>query len=205
MGTPRTAPAAMMLLLSVTSPGAPTSIVAVRTAAGQHQVLEPDATEIFRIRVDEYVALHRRLEVGAPRLRVTTDITETQRAVRALGYRIQAARAGAKQGDIITPQVATLFRRQINECLPHSQWAAILLDMMVDEEGDVQTPPPALRVNMEWPEGVEFAFVPPALLAALPQLPDELQFRLIGRALVLWDHHANLIVDFLPEAFTALT
>lgn len=58
---------------------------------------------------------------------------------------------------------------------------------------------------MTWPEPVPFGFVPPQLLAVLPRLPDELQYRILGSALVLWDHHANLIVDFLPDAFAALT
>ena len=35
---------------------------------------------------------------------------------------------------------------------------------------------------------VLFGFVPPQLLAALPRLPAELQYRIIGNALVLWDH-----------------
>ena len=55
---------------------------------------------------------------------------------------------------------------------------------------------------MEWPEQVLYGYVPPQLLAALPRLPAELQYRIIGNSLVLWDHHANLIVDFLPGAFT---
>jgi len=58
---------------------------------------------------------------------------------------------------------------------------------------------------MEWPEGVPFDFVPPQLLRSLPALPPELQYRIIGRSLVLWDHHANLIVDFLPGAFASTT
>jgi len=62
-----------------------------------------------------------------------------------------------------------------------------------------------LRVNMTWPELVLFGFVPPQMLAALPRLPEELQYRILGNALVLWDHHPNLIVDFLPDAFAALT
>ncbi len=73
-----------------------------------------------------------------------------------------------------------------------------------DEEG-APAPPPPLQVNMAWPEEVPFGFVPPQMLAALPRLPAELQYRIIGNALVLLDHHANLIVDFLPDAFAALT
>ena len=61
---------------------------------------------------------------------------------------------------------------------------------------------PALQVNMEWPALALFDFVPPQLLLALPPLPAELEYRIIGRSLVLLDHHANLIVDILPDAFS---
>jgi hypothetical protein len=37
----------------------------------------------------------------------------------------------------------------------------------------------------------------PCVLDALPQLPYELQYRLIGRDLVLVDTHADLVVDIL--------
>jgi hypothetical protein len=55
---------------------------------------------------------------------------------------------------------------------------------------------------MALPEGVPLSFMPPRLLASLPPLPPEVQYRFIGRSLVLWDVHANLIVDFLPGALT---
>jgi len=34
----------------------------------------------------------------------------------------------------------------------------------------------------------------------LPALPPELQYRMVGRDLVLVDVHASLIVDILPQA-----
>jgi hypothetical protein len=40
----------------------------------------------------------------------------------------------------------------------------------------------------------------PALLAVLPALPEELEYRFIGRDLVLVDVHADLIVDVLKDA-----
>ena len=42
--------------------------------------------------------------------------------------------------------------------------------------------------------------MPPELLAALPRLPPELEYRFIDRDLVLRDIDANLIIDFVPEA-----
>jgi hypothetical protein len=37
--------------------------------------------------------------------------------------------------------------------------------------------------------------------AALPELPDELEYRLAGPHLLLVDRHTNAVVDLLPHAF----
>jgi hypothetical protein len=160
------------------------------------------ATQGFQERINQYVAVHRGLELPLMPLRPTLDMSRIQASRQALAHRIRVVRAEAQQGDLITPDVARMFRRRIATCLPASEWAAIVSDNAEDEEG-VPAGPPALHVNMEWPEQVPFGFVPPQMLAALPRLPAELQYRIIGNSLVLWDHHANLIVDFLPGAFIA--
>jgi hypothetical protein len=36
------------------------------------------------------------------------------------------------------------------------------------------------------------------IVSALPELPDELEYRSAGTVLLLVDHHANLVVDVLP-------
>ena len=92
-----------------------------------------------------------------------------------------------------------MLRRRILTSLTPEDIQAVLSDR---EEGD-PPPPSHLQVNARWPERMPFNFVPPQLIAALPPLPPELEYRIIGRSLVLWDHHANLIVDFLPGAFTS--
>ena len=162
------------------------------------------ATKVFQDRVNDYVALHRLLEGPLPPLRTTTNMDEIRINMQVLARRIVLARQHAAQGDIITPEVARMFRRRIASCLPPEEWAAILADIAEDEKDDEGVPAPAvaLRVNMPWPQQISFGCVPSQLLYALPPLPAELQYRMIGRSLVLWDHHANLIVDFLPGAFT---
>jgi len=184
-------------------PQAP-SVPGLPSATGQ--ILEDlVATQNFQRSVADYAVLHQQLEREVPPpLRVTADVNEIEKAVRALAIRITVARATARQGDIITPAVARMFRRQIANCLTPAQWNAVLADRERDEEGE-PVEPPALYVNMSWPEQVPFDYVPHQLLASLPPLPRELQYRIIGRTLVLWDHHANLIVDLLPGAFTATT
>ena len=172
-----------------------------RTASVVQEIL---ATQQFQQRVDEYVSLHRVLEGPLPLPRPTTNPDEIRTAVRALHQRMQTARAGARQGDIIGPEVALMFKRRIAACLPPEEWQAIRTELATDEQ---RAPIPAvpLRVNMPWPKKVPFGFVPPQLLSTLPQLPPELQYRIIGSSLVLWDDHADLIVDFLPGAFTSTT
>ena len=162
------------------------------------------ATQNFQRNLAEYVVLHQTLERGVPPVLVTPDVAQIQRAVRALATRVQVARVTARQGDIITPDVARLFRRRIATCLTPDQWKAVFADRERDEEGEPVEPPP-LYVNMEWPGQVPFDQVPPQLLRSLPALPQELQYRIIGRSLVLWDHHANLIVDFVADVFDLTT
>ena len=45
--------------------------------------------------------------------------------------------------------------------------------------------------------------MPPSLLLNLPKLPKELEYRFVGRELILRDIAANLIVDVIPEVTTA--
>ena len=45
--------------------------------------------------------------------------------------------------------------------------------------------------------------MPAVLLQVLPTLPPQLEYRFIGRALILRDIDAALILDYLPDAITA--
>ena len=205
MATRRSAILAMLVLAAGTSAPAQTPPLPTPTSAVPI-LQEIVATQAFEERVIQYVTLHRLLEGPLPQLWVTRDMEHLQMSVRGLALRIRTARANARQGDLLRPDVARMFRHRIATCLPAAEWAAILADNAAEAEDEEGMPaPPALQVNMMWPEEVPFGFVPPQMLAALPRLPVELQYRIIGTALVLWDHHANLIVDFMPDAFAVLT
>ena len=157
----------------------------------------------FTARIEAYVKLHRQLEGTVPTLRVSRDPLEIQEAVAALGAEIRAARPEARQGDVFTPAAATFIRRSIAACLARRSVAELLADLEAEryeEEGDEPGPMPEPRVNDTYPRTVEYPIMPPPVLAALPPLPEELQYRLVGSTLILWDHHADLVVDVLPEA-----
>ena len=57
-----------------------------------------------------------------------------------------------------------------------------------------------LHVNDVYPENIPLTTTPPTLLSKLPQLPQELAYRIVGRDLTLKDTKAGLIVDLIPNA-----
>lgn len=166
--------------------------------AGQRVQLPGDDRAVladFGRRIEAY--MDQRTEVGAAILpiKVSADIGEIQRAVDKLAIGIRLSRAGAHQGDIFAPDIAALFRRTIRASC-HDQFMELLAILNEDWEA----PPPPAAVYARWPDGVPLPTMPPFLLAALPRLPAELEYRFINRDLVLRDIDANLIIDFVPEA-----
>ena len=55
-----------------------------------------------------------------------------------------------------------------------------------------------LRINQSYPTTLPLLSVPAKLLAMLPMLPEELEYRFIDRYFLLRDRDANLIIDVLP-------
>ena len=145
----------------------------------------------FNTRVSSYFELRSELERGLPPRRVTDDPAEIRRATRALARRIRAARAEAKQGDFFTPTISTEFKKALLIEMNPPTWASI----MDDNPGEV-----SVQINGCYPEGKPFSTVPPNVLAALPTLPDDIQYRFLGRHLILYDTRANLILDRIPYA-----
>jgi len=60
-----------------------------------------------------------------------------------------------------------------------------------------------LQINESYPEKVPLQSTPPTLLMNLPELPKGLEYRILGRELVLRDSDANIIVDYVPNALPA--
>jgi hypothetical protein len=141
--------------------------------------------------VSNYVELRSSLEKGLPVLTVTDDPGEILIAQRALANRIRVARAGARQGDIFTPTISAEFRNVLLAETNPGTMAAI----MDDNPGHVSR-----RINRAYPTGKPLASMPAGMLAVLPRLPDDFQYRFLGRALILIDTRTNLILDRMPCA-----
>ena len=58
-----------------------------------------------------------------------------------------------------------------------------------------EVPVTSPRVNEPYPAMSPLATFPPLLLGALPRLPDDLEYRFMGRHPIIRDTKTNLIVD----------
>ena len=157
----------------------------------------------FLQRINDYAALHRRLEGPLPPEVITADPEALLASRRALAEAIREARPDAVQGDIFSPAIAQYFRLAIADAL----WDGGIDDMRAIAMAEIHETGPAVvaRVNGDYPAGGPLSSVPNCLLVALPPLPRELQYRFVGTDLILWDVHAGLIVDFVPRALPETT
>jgi hypothetical protein len=151
----------------------------------------------FQSRVRRYVELHQQLEATGPPIPISDNWAEITAAVGALADRIRAARATARRGDVFSPEVERWFRQALATCLEGENTEEFLAALEEEEAKDFVLIP---QVNGRWPEDAPLASMPPHLLAVLPPLPGELQYRFMSHDLILWDVHANIIVDFITGA-----
>jgi hypothetical protein len=146
--------------------------------------------------ITRYLVLRRSVEQRVPGPRVSTDLAEIHSAADAQADAIRSARPRAKQGDIFTAKVAADFRRHIRAVLTIE---GLRPDQLAERRDDERGRPLAPAVNGRFDWNLN-AVMPAVLIAALPPLPSELQYRFVERDLVLVDIVAGLVVDILPHA-----
>jgi hypothetical protein len=151
----------------------------------------------FKSRIDKYMELHNKLAKEAPPLKETKDPAKIQASQDVLAEKIRVARAEAKQGDIFTPEARQLFRRLM---YPETKGTAGQENKaaMKEEQGELKGV--VVKVNARYPDNAPLMTVAPDILAALPKLPEDLEYRFVSKHMILLDTHANLIVDFIPNA-----
>src|SRR5262249_49186754 len=131
--------------------------------------VNPDAATIgaFKRHVDDYIALHKKLEATIPALPKQTTPQQVDGHERALARLIQEARGGAKQGDLFQPAMQQLVRRLLVPVFTGKAGAQIKSEITDKEyKGSVK-----VAVNGRYPDDVPVSTMPPQVLAALPKLP----------------------------------
>ena len=145
----------------------------------------------FQRAADEYAFLHRRIERRQPAIEFGADAATLDRAIESMAAAMRAARADAREGDLFTATVSSAFRGRIAAALRRSELGLVDLE---PEEARHESPVIHVNGEMPWRASAE---MPAGVLAALPALPPELQYRFVSGDLVLVDVHASLIVDIL--------
>lgn len=150
------------------------------------------ALHVFQQRVAAYSALHRELAASLP----FSGSRHSAIGRLYLASAIKAARATARQGDVFTPEATRFFRVVVRETTSAADFG--MFAPLMDEEGRLL---PGLHPAIHGPlPFLDSREVPSSALLMLPALPLELEYRIVGYDLVLWDPTADLIVDVLPYA-----
>jgi Calcineurin-like phosphoesterase len=109
-------------------------------------------------------------------------------------------RPDARQGDVLTPGTADVIRRELAAAFKGPK-AALIRSTLQDQNEGLPSESVALTINQVV---ASVPRVPPALLGALPQLPQQVEFAFSGRTLIVRDIDADVVVDYITEAFPEL-
>jgi hypothetical protein len=169
-------------------------MTAAPTADGQPGVNPAGAATLeFHKRIQAYLKIHNEAESKVPNLKRTDDPVEISGREKALAKTIMTLRAGAQIGDIFAPEYQPYFIKIVHD--DFKQRSAQDRRVLIEELPKNMK----VDVNTEYPTTIPLATFPPALLRKLPDLPPELEYRIVARSLILRDVKANLIVDILRD------
>jgi len=164
----------------------------------------PDALVLqdFNKRIAAYMTIHKNAAKDSLSIKQTKDPAEIKAAQLALAAKIRTARANAKPGDILTPEIRNKFRRLMFPQLKGTTGRQIKGELEEDVHEKDEGPPKKIiyKVNAAYPEGNALPTTPTNILMSLPTLPEELEYRIVNRNLILRDVQANIIVDFITNS-----
>ncbi len=107
-------------------------------------------------------------------------------------------RPNAKQGDLVTPDMATAISGEIKKAFDTAK-RGLILDELAEQNGTpATTATPAIHQLLVAPR------VPPRLMELLPPLPKQLEYDFVGRTLVVRDVDADVVIDYIPNAIPEL-
>jgi hypothetical protein len=175
------------------------ALLVASISRGQQILHTEDALEHFDEHVAAYLEVRTRVAASVPPIEVLSDLGRIQAHIDALAGAIRAARSAAQPGDLFTADVRLVVRVDIRNALGAARIDVEELRAALEQEAEPGAEVPFVGINQAYPWAFGSA-VPPVLIIAVPALPAELQYRFIGRDLLLVDVEADLVVDILPNA-----
>jgi hypothetical protein len=176
------------------------------------QTVEMDAETLrrFQHEVEEYVQLRQSALKKIPPVNPRSTPEQLAAHQKGLTQAIVAYRKEAKRGDIFKPDVEAAIRRTLHRAFTGPDGPALIKEIKqgnpkvegnpspTDPTKEVKQPV-TLAVNTFYNDAAPFSSVPPSLLLKLPLLPEEVRYRFVGRAVILRDTEANVILDYIPD------
>jgi hypothetical protein len=176
------------------------------------QNVEMDAETLrrFQHEVEEYVRLRQSALRQIPPVNPRSTPEQLAAHQKDLTQAIVAFREGAKRGEIFKPDVEAAIRRTLHRAFSGPEGPGLIKDTRqgnpkVEGNPSPRDPtkevkqPVTLAVNAFYNDAAPFSSVPPSLLLKLPLLPEQVRYRFVGRALILRDTEANVILDYIPD------
>ena len=177
-----------LLVLSVVGIGLIVTALAQSSRSPNPEGIAAD----LQARAKQYLEFRKKVAGNSPKSTSTpSKITSAQ---SELANKIRIARAGAKQGEIFTPEIAAYFRRLLH---PEAKEPGTKELMKEDKLGTVP-----FKINGPYPDKEPLGTVPPNVLASLPPLPKDIDYRFVGKHLILRDVRANMIIDYIANAIS---
>ncbi|RPH64612.1 MAG: hypothetical protein EHM89_01265 [Acidobacteria bacterium] len=178
--------------------GADTSTIPLSTEVEPQIVLtdqEKEAVAEFDKRTEEYASLHERLSASLPRLPEKATPEQIDKYQQSMVALIRKERESAKPGEFFTPAMVALVKRASGATVAGSDGKANKETIMDENPGKL----PDVTVNDTYPDGTPVSSMPPELLETLPELPENQEYRFLGKRLVLLDTCCLLVLDITPD------
>jgi hypothetical protein len=166
-----------------------------QTAAPALTASQKVTVKAFEKRVKDYVSLRESLERKLPSLSTEAKPEEIEAHKKVFEDSVRKARANAKRGDVLTPDIAGYIRSTLKTEFKGTDRKEVRQTVL---EADTKGVP--IRVNYPYPETKELAQVPPTVLLKLPQLPKQVRYRFVRSHLLLVDRENGLIIDYMENA-----
>jgi hypothetical protein len=166
---------------------------------GDAKQSHPSLTE-FETNVRNYMKIRKAATKSIPELKDKEDPAAVIAHEKAVAAAIRTARRTARAGDIITPSAQKYFQSlTIGQIRAPGGGAVKDTIKQGNPPADSEGADVKLQVNGTYPKAAPKSTMPASLLARFPKLPEELEYRFIGRTLILLDTAANIIVDYAPR------
>jgi hypothetical protein len=159
--------------------------------------------------VQAYVALHQRVEAALPPLADRSDPAKVTAYQKAMAEAIRKSGPRPRQGHVFVPNIQPFFKRLLAPELKGPGSAETREKVGegnpegakgLPKDPDVKSRDVSLVPYTDYPVDAPVSTVPAPVLLRMPQLPKELEYRFVGKNLVLLDAVANIVVDFIPQA-----